>query len=146
MVALERSDADMASGEIRLRASVRQRKTGRPVRFEISARTRRLLSKWLAQPAGENDRWLFPSDRKQGSISTRQYARLVDRWVKSIGLNPRLYGTHSLRRTKVAHIYREKQNIRAIQLLLGHSSLEHTVRYLGFEIEDALDLSEGFDI
>lgn len=146
LVALKRSDVVMASGEILVRASVLQRKTGRAVRFEISARTRRLLSKWLARPAGENDSWLFPGDRKRGSISTRQYARLVDRWVQSAGLNPRLYGTHSLRRTKVAHIYRETRNIRAIQLLLGHSSLEHTVRYLGFEIEDALHLSEGFDI
>jgi len=99
LVALKRNDVVMASGEILVRVPVLQRKTGRAVRFEINARTRRLLSKWLARPTGENDSWLFPSDRKLGSISTRHYARLVDRWAQSAGLKPRLYGTHSLRQT-----------------------------------------------
>jgi site-specific recombinase XerD len=80
------------------------------------------------------------------SISTRQYARLVDNWVASIGLDPSAYGTHSLRRTKPTLIYRRTGNIRAVQLLLGHAKLESTVRYLGIEVEDALAIAEQVDV
>jgi integrase len=93
------------------------------------------------------DDWLFPSRSRTGDhISTRQYARLVDRWVCMIGLEPRAYGTHSLRRTKVALIYKKTGNIRACQLLLGHRKLESTVRYLGIEVDDALSMSEQIDL
>ena len=146
LIGLRCGDVELPSGEIRTRTSIQQRKTGRAVRFELSARTRRLLGKWLARPASRKAEWLFPSERTAGHVTVRQYARLVDSWIDGIGLDPALYGTHSLRRTKVAHLYRETRNIRAIQLLLGHSSLEHTVRYLGFEIEDALSLSEKYDL
>lgn len=82
-------------------------------------------------------------------MSTRQYARLVRDWVSSIGLDPRGYGTHSLRRTKAALIYRKTgnlRNLRAVQLLLGHTKVDSTVRYLGVELEDALSISEKIDI
>jgi integrase len=78
--------------------------------------------------------------------STRQYARLVKDWVSSIGLEPSGYGTHSLRRTKVAQIYKKTGNLRAVQLLLGHTKLDSTVRYLGVELEDALEISERVEI
>jgi integrase len=79
-------------------------------------------------------------------LSTRQYARLVDGWVAMAGLDACLFGTHSLRRTKATLIYRRTGNIRAVQLLLGHSKIESTVRYLGVEIDDALALSEQVDV
>ena len=91
--------------------------------------------------------YLFPSRIEQaGHLSTRQYARLVDDWVTAIGLRKAEYGTHSLRRTKVAMIYRATGNIRAIQILLGHTKIENTVRYLGVDVEDALLLAERTEI
>jgi integrase len=75
-------------------------------------------------------------------LSTRQYARVIESWVKSIGLDPTAYGTHSMRRTKATLIYRRTKNLRAVQLLLGHTKLESTVRYLGIEVDDALEISE----
>jgi integrase len=79
-------------------------------------------------------------------MTTRQYGRLVDEWIAEIGLSPDAYGTHSLRRTKAALIYRKTGNIRAVQLLLGHTKLDSTVRYLGVEVEDALAIAEGIDV
>ena len=124
-----------------------QQKTGRPVPFEITDKTREALTAWLALRGPRADDWLFPSRSRPGHhISTRQYARLVDRWVGMIDLEPRAYGTHSLRRTKVALVYKKTGNLRACQLLLGHRKLESTVRYLGIEVDDALALSEQVDL
>ncbi len=80
------------------------------------------------------------------NLTTRQYARLLSNWIGGIGLDPSAYGTHSLRRTKVTLIYRQTGNLRAVQLLLGHTKLESTVRYLGVELDDALNISEKLDI
>ncbi len=79
-------------------------------------------------------------------LTTRQYARLVADWVSSIGLGPNAYGTHSLRRTKAALIYRRSGNLRAVQLLLGHTKVESTIRYLGVEVNDALTIAEQVDV
>jgi integrase len=134
-------------GSLRQRATVIQQKTGRPVPFEITDSTREALGSWLALRGRRDDDWLFPSRSRPGEhISTRQYARLVDRWVAMIDLEPRAYGTHSLRRTKVALVYKKTGNLRACQLLLGHRKLESTVRYLGIEVDDALALSEQVDL
>src|SRR4051794_27902415 len=129
----------LLSGTLRSRASVVQQKTGKPVTFEITEQSRSAIQGWLHQLGGRQRGPLFPSCvNPKRSISTRQYARLVDSWVASIGLDPSAYGTHSLRRTKATLIYRRTGNIRAVQLLLGHAKLESTVRYLGIEVEDAL--------
>lgn len=134
-------------GSLRERATVIQQKTGRPVPFEITEPTREALVAWLARRGRRDDDWLFPSRSRPGDhISTRQYARLVDRWVAMIDLEPRSYGTHSLRRTKVAMVYKKTGNLRACQLLLGHRKLESTVRYLGIEVDDALALSEQVEL
>ena len=126
-------------GSLRERATVIQQKTGRPVPFEMTEPTREALAAWLRRRGHRSDDWLFPSRSRPGDhISTRQYARLVDRWVSMIDLEPSAYGTHSLRRTKVALIYKKTGNLRACQLLLGHRKLESTVRYLGIEVDDAL--------
>ena len=102
---------------------------------------------WIRLRGRRYDDWLFPSrSRPGGHVSTRQYARLVDKWVSMIELEPRAYGTHSLRRTKVALIYKKTGNLRACQLLLGHRKLESTVRYLGIEVDDALKMSEAIDL
>jgi integrase len=140
--------SDVASGkEVQSRAIVRQRKTKRPVRFEITARTRKAIEDWIEADKLAESAFLFPSRlRNSPHLSIRQYARIVESWVSSIGLDPLGYGTHSMRRTKATLIYRRTKNLRAVQLLLGHSSLDSTVRYLGIEIDDALEMSEQIDI
>ncbi len=140
--------SDVASGRtLRHRAAVIQQKTGRPVPFELTEPTREALAAWLERrETGEGD-WLFPSRTKADRhISTRQYARLVHRWIEMVDLSPAGYGTHSLRRTKVALVYKKTGNLRACQLLLGHRKLDSTVRYLGIEVDDALELSEHIDL
>lgn len=79
-------------------------------------------------------------------VSTRQYSRILGGWVGAIGLDPATYGTHSLRRTKATLIYRRTKNLRAVQLLLGHTKLESTVRYLGIEVDDALEIAEQTEV
>lgn len=136
----------LVGGAVRQRAMVLQRKTGRPVQFEITEQTRRSLSEWLRIRRAAND-WIFPSRMDlRLHLSTRQYARLVKQWIELLGLDGSSYATHSLRRTKVALLYRKTGNLRACQLLLGHTKLESTVRYLGVELDDALQLSEGLEI
>ena len=137
----------VAGADIRNRATVIQQKTRRPVQFELTADVRATLLSWLERRGGSIADFLFPSRIDHaGHMSTRQYARLVDEWVTAIGLRKVEYGTHSLRRTKAAMIYRATGNIRAIQILLGHSKIENTVRYLGVDVEDALRLAERTEI
>ena len=134
-------------GAPRQRANVIQQKTGRPVPFEITEPTREALKAWLKVRGDRPDGWLFPSRRRPDDhISTRQYARLVREWVGLIDLDPSAYGTHSLRRSKVAMVYKKTGNLRACQLLLGHRKLESTVRYLGIEVDDALEISEHIEL
>ena len=135
------------SGQVRERTSILQRKTGTPVRFELTSGTRASIERWLEDPLMIGSTHLWPGrfhDRPH--ISTRQYARLVRLWVQSIGLEPSAYGTHSMRRTKVAQIYRKTGNLRAVQLLLGHAKMDSTVRYLGVELEDALAISDAVEM
>lgn len=136
-----------AAGQIKERASIIQSKTQKPVRFEITEGTRKSLLLWMEEPLMTGSEFLWPGRfHERLHISTRQYARLVREWVKSIGLEPSSYGTHSMRRTKVAQIYRKTGNLRAVQLLLGHTKMDSTVRYLGVEIEDALTIAEAVEI
>jgi integrase len=137
----------VSGAAIRNRSMVIQQKTGKPVQFEITADTRASLLSWLERRGGSIDDFAFPSRvDADGHLSTRQYARLVDEWVTAIGLRSEEYGTHSLRRTKAALIYKATGNLRAIQILLGHTKIENTVRYLGVDIDDALTLSETTEI
>ena len=146
LVRLRVADVYLGDG-IRLRTTIIQQKTGRPVPFELTETTRETLAAWLKLRGLRANDWLFPSRSRPGKhLTTRQYGRLVDEWVTLIGLDPAGYGTHSLRRTKVALIYRRTGNLRACQLLLGHTKLESTVRYLGIEADDALVMSEQTDI
>ena len=129
--------------EPKRRCSLVQQKTGRPVTFEVSRATRMVIWRWVQIGALSRNNFLFPSrTRESEHISTRQYARLVKGWVELAGLDRHIYGTHSLRRTKATMIYRQTKNIRAVQLLLGHTKLESTVRYLGIDVEDALEIAE----
>lgn len=129
------------------RATILQQKTHKPVQFEITEPTREALSNWIEKAHISQDSFLFPSRSKASPhITTRQYARIVKCWLKLIGLDISNYGTHSMRRTKVSLIYKRTKNIRAIQLLLGHTKLESTVRYLGIEVNDALEISEQTEI
>ena len=139
---------DISHGShISKRASILQQKTQSPVQFEITDPTRDVLSKWIEQAQLQLDHFLFPSRIMISThISTRQYARLVESWVTEIGLDPVIYGTHSIRRTKAALIYRRTKNLRAVQLLLGHTKLESTVRYLGIEVDDALEMAEQTEV
>jgi integrase len=132
---------------IRNRATVIQKKTGRPVQFELMTEARKTLFVWLERRGGSIEDFIFPSRvNYMGHLSTRQYARLVDEWVAAVGLNVSEYGTHSMRRTKASLIYKATGNLRAVQILLGHSNIENTVRYLGVDIDDALTLAERTEI
>ena len=139
---------DVVSGaDIRTRAIVIQQKTGKPVQFEPTADVRASLLAWFERRGGTVHDYAFPSRVDHaGHLSTRQYARLVDEWVEAVGLRRAEYGTHSLRRTKASMIYKATGNLRAIQILLGHTKIENTVRYLGVDIEDALILAERTEI
>ena len=140
--------SDISRGDgINSRAIVQQQKTGRPVQFEITRKTAKSISDWIELASLSEADYLFPSRIKRSHhLSARQYARIVESWVAGIGLNPTSYGTHSMRRTKATMLYRRTKNLRAVQLLLGHSKLDSTVRYLGIEIDDALEMSEKIDI
>jgi integrase len=125
------------------RAMIMQQKTRQPVQFEIMEQTRIAIGNWIEDANLSNTDYLFKSRyRNSPHISTRQYARIVGSWVSEIGLDPATYGTHSLRRTKASLIYRRTKNVRAVQVLLGHSKLESTIRYLGIEVDDALEIAE----
>jgi len=136
-----------AGGYTADRATVRQKKTGRPVRFELSEQTRQAVDDYLTAANKRPGEFLFTGRRGPNrNMTTRQYARLVSEWIGSVGLDPRLFGTHSLRRTKATLIYRRTGNLRAVQLLLGHIKIESTVRYLGIEVDDALAIAEQVDV
>jgi len=137
----------VSGGRVRSRAILIQQKTGRPVQFELLEPARGSMLAWLEHRGGTLDDFVFPSRSDHTDhISTRQYARLVNEWVTGIGLRQEDYGTHSLRRTKASIIYKQTGNLRAVQILLGHTKIESTVRYLGVDIEDALALSEGTEV
>ncbi|MEP0941971.1 MAG: tyrosine-type recombinase/integrase [Rhizobiaceae bacterium] len=135
------------AGRGKERTSILQSKTKQPVQFEITEETRKSLARWISDPAMIGSDFLWPGRlHEPDHISTRQYARIVKEWVASIGLEPNAFGTHSLRRTKVAQIYKKTGNLRAVQLLLGHTKMDSTVRYLGVDLEDALAISESVEI
>lgn len=139
---------DVAHGnQVLRRAMVLQRKTQRPVQFELTEPTRAAVAAWLEKAHLRSDQYLFPSRvSRSPHLSTRQYARTVQHWVEAAGLDSSAYGTHSMRRTKATLIYKRTKNLRAVQLLLGHTKLESTVRYLGIEVDDALEISEQTEI
>jgi len=139
---------DICHGDqVASRAMVMQHKTQRPVQFEITPVTRDAVQKWIKQAGLKSDDFVFPSRiHDSPHLGTRQYARILETWVEALGLDPADYGTHSMRRTKATLIYRRTKNLRAVQLLLGHSKLESTVRYLGIEVDDALEISEQTEI
>ena len=136
-----------AAGQVKQRTAIVQSKTRRPVSFEITGGTRKAIGAWLEAPLMTGSEHLWPGRfHERPHISTRQYARLAREWVASIGLEPSAYGTHSMRRNKVAQIYRKTGNLRVVQLLLGHTKMDSTVRYLGVELKDALAIAEAVEI
>ena len=139
---------DVCHGDrLAARTIVLQQKTQRPVQFEITAPTREALEAWIKSAGLKSDSFLFPSRVHQSPhLGTRQYARIVHDWVGEIGLDPTAYGTHSMRRIKPTLIYRRTKNLRAVQLLPGHTKLESTVRYLGVEVDDALEIAEQTEV
>jgi integrase len=146
VVALKVEDV-APSGYAIERATVRQKKTGQPVRFELTEQTRQAVEEYVRAAGKKPGEFLFTGRRGAGRcLTTRQYARLVSDWIASIGLAPHLFGTHSLRRTKATLIYRRTGNLRAVQLLLGHTKIESTVKYLGIEVDDALTIAEQVDV
>ncbi|MGE3978993.1 MAG: tyrosine-type recombinase/integrase, partial [Nitrospira sp.] len=129
------------------RAIIMQQKTRRPVQFEITLSTREAVRTWIKQATLKSEDYLFPSRiHDSPHMGTPQYARVLERWVKAIGLDTSAYGTHSMRRTKASLMYRRTKNLRAVQLLLGHTKLESTVRYLGIDVGDALELAEQTEV
>ena len=140
--------SDVRTGdEIKNRATISQMKTGNPLQFEIMDQSREAIRDWCDMKSLAQYDWLFPSRKNpRRHLTTRQYARIVNHWVTSIGLQKSAWGTHSMRRTKATLIYRKTGNLRAVQLLLGHTKLDSTARYLGVEVEDALALSESIEL
>jgi integrase len=134
-------------GVVAARTIVMQQKTQRPVQFELTEQTRESIVGWIRSAGIHSEHYLFPS-RLHASphLSTRQYARIVRGWIREIGLDASAYGTHTLRRTKASLIYRRTKNLRVVQLLLGHTKLESTLRYLGIEVDDALEVSEQTEV
>ena len=139
---------DVCHGDqVATRATVMQLKTPRPVQFEITPAAREAVQAWIKQAGLKPENFLFPSRLHDSPhLGTRQYARILGHWVDDLGLDRADYGTHSMRRTKATLIYKRTRNLRAVQLLLGHSKLESTVRYLGIEVDDALEISEQTEI
>ena len=137
----------MPGSRVAHRAIVLQKKTQRPVQFEITEQTRDAVATWISSANLKSGQYLFPSRVTQSPhLSTRQYSRIVGCWIAAIGLDGAAYGTHSLRRTKATLIYRRNRNLRAVQILLRHSKLESTVRYLGIEVDDALEVAEQTEV
>jgi integrase len=135
------------AADIATRAIVMQKKTKWPVQFELTEGTRQALGAWIERRRLRPEDYVFPSQARPGAhLSTRQYGRIVHRWVGQIGLDRHAYGTHTMRRTKASLIYRRTKNLRAVQLLLGHTKLESTVRYLGIEVDDALEIAEQTEV
>jgi integrase len=135
------------SGRVSSRAMILQQKTRRAVQFEVTAQTRDAIGTWIRFAGLVATDFLFPSQLPTSlHVSRRQYARIVESWVTCIGLDPSIYGTHSLRRSKAALMDRRTKNLRAVQLLLGHAKLESTVRYLGIEVDDALEMAEQTEV
>ncbi len=129
------------------RAIVMQQKTQRPVKFEITEQTRDAVGAWVAEAGLRADDFLFPSRiAASPHLTTQQYGRILKSWVAAVGLDPRGYGTHSMRRTKATLIYRRTRNFRAVQLLLGQPKIESTVRYLGVEVDAALEIAEQTNV
>lgn len=146
LVTLKVSDIQTGD-EIRPRAKIIQKKTGKPVQFEVTKQTREALVVWIDDKGLNTYDWLFPSRKNRDlAMTTRQYGRIVKKWIGSIDLPKSSYATHSLRPTKATLIYRKTGNLRAVQLLLGHEKIDSTVKYLGVEVEDALALSESIDL
>jgi len=139
---------DVCHGEkVAARAIVMQQKTQRPVQFEITPATREAVQAWIKQAGLRSEDFLFPSRIHDSlHLGTRQYARILEGWIEELGLDTAAYGTHSIRRTKPTMIYRRTKNLRAVQLLLGHTKLESTVRYLGIEVDDALEMAEQTEV
>ena len=143
---LQVQDVSMG-GHVVARATFMQQKTHRPVQFEITEQTRQSVSAWISARGLSPADYLFPSRQHASAhVSTRQYARIVHRWIGSIGLDDTAYGTHTMRRTKASLIYPRTKNLRAVQLLLGHTKIESTVRYLGIEVDDALEMAEQTEV
>ena len=129
------------------RATVRQKKTGRPVKFELTEQTREAIDAYLTKSGRVPGQYLFPGRADdEAHLTARQLSRLLKHWLMAVGLDPALYGTHSLRRTKATLIYKRTGNLRAVQLLLGHTKIESTVRYLGNEVDDALEIAESVEV
>lgn len=146
MSARLRVDDVAPSGYSLDRTTIRQKKTGRPVRFELTDQTRQAIDEYLRLTGRQPGQFFFAGRGDRGGLTTSQYARLVQEWVASIGLDPAKFGTHSLRRTEAVLIYRRTGNLRAVQLLVGHSKIESTVRYVGIEVDDAIEIAEKIDI
>jgi integrase len=146
LVSLRVHDVTQAN-QVASRAMILQRKTGRPVQFEITEQSRSAIGALIASNNLRPTDYLFGSRKKPAvHLSTRQYAKLLKDWVADVGLDPKSYGTHSLRRTKATLIYRRTKNLRAVQLLLGHFKVENTVRCLEMELDDALEIAEQTEI
>lgn len=133
--------------EIREVANIRQKKTSKPVSFTMSTYTREALKELIQSEEKSSQGFLFTSQHKgKGNpLSPAHFRRLMKGWLAQANINPELYGSHSLRRSKISLIYKKTGNLRAVQLLLGHKSIESTKKYLGIEEGEAIEIAKQFD-
>lgn len=124
------------------RGEIVMKKTQKPIKFTLSADTKLAVERWVALRPAFSGEWLFPGRENGDHLSEVQYRKIVKRWVGMLGLDPKHYSTHSLRRTKAAELYRQTHNLKAVSILLGHTDTNVTSRYLGIEQADALDLAD----
>ena len=148
LVALKVRDVSSPEHGVHEVVTLRQQKVSEGVTFHLSERTRLSLERWIIASDKVGASWLFTglTRGKDRAISVEQFRRLVKEWVSSAGLDPTHYTPHSLRRTQATYIYRETGNLRAAQLLLGHKNIQNTVRYLGIDKADALEIARKYHL
>jgi len=146
LVSLKVSDL-LVNGRIGDTISIIQKKTNKTVKAHLIDKTRVIIQDYITESNLQYWDYLFPSKIKVGQhITADRYRDLVKGWVKLANLDPRRYGSHSLRRSKVSLIYSRTGNLRACQKLLGHASIQHTANYLGIEENEALEIAKGFEL
>jgi len=148
LVRLKVSDVRDSLGQMKRSFTIRMEKTSKPVEVTISETAREAIEALIAHNGIDDQHYLFtaPTRPKGEHMASVTYRKLVKDWCRLIHLDPAQYSTHSLRRTRPSIIYRRTGNLRSIQLLLGHSNIGMTQRYLGIEEEDALDLARQHEV
>ena len=132
-------------GKVKNKFSVIQIKTGQPVEITLTQKTIDYVQDWLNSESIYYG-YVFKGATIDSHLSIERYRVGIKNWVKSIGLNPREYSTHSVRRTKPSIVYKETGNIEEVKRMLGHTTLAMTSEYLGIDKEKVSDLATRINV